>query len=257
MICDIFLRLKDFEGPFDLLVERVRRHEIDIVEVCLLEVARRLAEELLPNPDLMRFTPFFSLSRLLFLKSRNLLPGQDPFAAADLDDEERIAENEEAPTKVRERLIDQYQTFQSVRETFRKYEEENAKRIRSYQTRAAAAPSFIDEIDYLEEVTPFDLMYTMAQIVKRGLEDRSYHVKVDDSKLLSDRIREVFDFIFERRGDVVRFSEIVARTPQKPEAVLSFLALVYLVSQGKVMARQNRPYGDIVVTAGAAAGGNN
>lgn len=252
MVYEIQLQMPGFTGTFDLLVEQVRRHEIDVLDVSLSEVAHTLADAIIPNISLALFTPFHSLSKLLFIKSRNLLPGQDPFEATDLDEEELPQAAEEEPTRVRERLLDQYKSFQHARDWFRELEEENSKRIRSYQTRAAALPGFIDEIAFLEEVTPFDLMYTMVQIIRRGLEDRSYHVRVDDAKQLSERIAEIFDFIFQRRGDHINFSEILERTPQKPEAVLSFLAVVYLVSQGKIIARQKTPYGEIVITAGAA-----
>lgn len=250
MLFDIVLEVTGFSGTFDMLVEQVRRHELDILHVRLSEVANRLIEEIKPKIDLHFFTPFLSLSKLMFLKSRNLLPGQDQFADTDLEDEAEQTP-EEAPTKVRERLLEQYQVFISVREQFRLLEEENAKRIRAVQTRAGAAPGFIDEIMFLEKATPFDLLATMAQIERRNREDRSLHVRADEAKRLSERIAEVFGFVLERQGEYIKFSEIVSKMPQKREAVLSFLAVVYLVADGRITARQKMPYSEILITAAA------
>jgi segregation and condensation protein A len=251
MLFDILLEVTGFEGTFEMMVEQVRRHELDVIHVRLSEVAERLVEAVRPNIDLQQFTPFLSLSKLMYVKSRNLLPGHNQFEDTDLD-EVAAAEEEEETTEVRERLQKQYKTFQGVRDIFRSLEEGNAKRLRSMQTRAGEMPGFIDEIIFLEKVTPFDLLATMAQIEKRSKEDRSYHVRAGEGQRLSDRIAEVFGFILERNGRPVSFSEIVSIAPQKQEAVISFLAVVYLVTQGKIDAKQKAPYGEIIITAGAA-----
>ena len=250
MLFDILLDVTGFNGTFEMLVEQVRRHELDVIHVRLAEVAERLVEAVLPNIDIQQFTPFLSLSKLLYVKSRNLLPGRDQFEETDLDEE--AAREEEEPTEVRERLLEQYKSFQSVRDHFRVLEGVNASRLRSMQTRAGEMPGFIDEIVFLEKVTAFDVVAAMAQIERRGREDRSYHVSTDEGKQLSDRIAEVFGFILERRGRPISFSDIVSIAPQKHEAVISFLAVIYLVAQGRVSARQKVPYGEIIITAGAA-----
>jgi segregation and condensation protein A len=250
MLFDILLEVTGFEGTFEMLVEQVRRHELDVIHVRLAEVAERLVAAVRPNIDLQQFTPFLSLSKLMYIKSRNLLPGYNQFEDTDLD-EEAAAEQEEEATEVRERLHRQYKTFQGARDIFRALEEQNAKRLRSMQTRAGEMPGFIDEIIFLEKVTPFDVLQTMAQIERMSREDRSYHVRAAEGQRLSDRIAQVFGFIIERRGPV-SFSDIVSIAPEKHEAVISFLAVVYLVGQGKINAKQKESYGEIIITAGAA-----
>jgi chromatin segregation and condensation protein Rec8/ScpA/Scc1 (kleisin family) len=93
----------------------------------------------------------------------------------------------------------------------------------------------------------------MAMIQRRLLEDHSYHVNVDDAKQLSDRIAQIFSFVLERRGPVL-FSDIVSIAPLKQEAVLSFLAVVFLTAEGRINSKQKTPYGEIFITAGGAAG---
>ncbi len=247
MLFETIIEVTGYSGTFEMLVEQVRRHEVDVVHVKLAEVAQKLSDAVRPNIDLQQFTPFLSLSKLMFIKSRSLLPGSVLFEDTDLE-EETAAPEEEETTEVRKRLLDQYESFSRVRDLFRQLEEENSMRLRSAQTRGGEMPGFIDEIIFLEKVTPFDILQTMSMIQRRLLEDRSYHVKVDDAKLLSDRISQIFSFVLERRGPVL-FSDIVSITPDKHEAVLSFLAVVYLTSSGKIESEQKVPYGDIVISA--------
>jgi len=246
MVYEISLEFPGFAGTLDLLVERVRRFEVDILDVKISEVARQVVDGLKDNIDLQFFAPVLTVSRLMFLKSRSLLPGRDMFEETELEEEN--PEQVEEETQVRMRLEEQYRVFSGAGEHMRGLAEENRLRIRSYQTRAGELPGFIDEIAYIEDITPFDLMVVMNQILKRALRDDTYRVRVDDAQLLSRRISEVFDFILARRGESVTFDEIRERTPQKTEAVLSFLALVYLVSQGRVIARQHTPYGEIIIS---------
>ncbi|HOO55260.1 MAG TPA: segregation/condensation protein A [bacterium] len=247
MIVEFRLDITGYKGTYELLIENVRRHEVDIIEVRLSEVAQSLIDFVGKSPELFLFTPFVNLSRLMYVKSRNLLPCEDPIEELDLEEDQENEEQEE-PTRVRERLLDQYQQFVSVRDWFRELGLENSERIKLYQTKEGSLPDFIDEIVFLEKVTPYDILYTMVQINRRALEDRSYHVKIDDARILSMRISEVFDFIVDRRGEPVSFKDLVEKKPEKVEAVLSFLAIVYLVTQGKIIAQQAAPYGDIIIS---------
>lgn len=249
MFYEINIEIPGFEGTLDLLVQWIRRFELDIVDVRLSDVAKQVAGELLSDIDLLRFTPFLTVSRLMFIKSRTLLPGEDILEEDELIEEDEQQQEEEEPTRVRERLEEVYEKVKIAGEYFKSIAAENDRRLRSFQTRRGELPEFIDEIAYIEQVTPFDLMITMNKILRRNLEDPVYRVKVDEAELLSKRISSVFDYIFQRRGATVSFDDVVSeQKQQKPEVVLSFLAVVFLVSQGKLVARQQTPFGDIYLT---------
>jgi len=246
MLYEVNIEFEGFSGTLDLLVERVRRFEIDIVDVRLSKVARQVAETLGREINLNLFGPFLTVSKLMFVKSRNLLPGQDQFEDTELEKADR-EQQEEEETQVRMRLEEQYRAFSNTGQYLKELIQENNKMLRSYQTRRGELPEFIDEIAFLEEVTPFDLMITMNQIIRRSLQDNTYRVKVDDAQLLTRRISEVFDFVLSRRESRVTFDDIRAENPDRPEVALSFLALVYLVSRGSVHAFQQTPYGEITI----------
>ena len=244
---EITLTTPDFQGSLQVLIECVRRFEVNILDVRLAPIARQVADAML-GTDVYDFTPCTAMAGLMFVKSRALLPWQDPLDEPDLEDIAPEQEEEEEPTQVRERLLALYEVFREAADQFRLRSDAMAERLRASQTRAQGAPSFLDEVTFVDEVTAFDLLLVMNQVLRRAAEDKTYHVKVDDTYLLNQRISEVFDFIIQRSGRDTVFTEIVSRATPKTEAVLTFLAIIYLVNQGRIHAYQKAPYSDIIMT---------
>lgn len=248
MIYEVSIHIEGFEGSIDLLVQQVRRYEVDIIDVMVSNVAKQVADQMSSRIDLQFFSPFLTVSKLMFLKSRNLLPGQNQFDETDL--EEQVKDDvvdEETETQVRIKLERQYGSFKEIGTHLSELFDENTKKIRSYQTRSGLLPGFIDEIAYLEEISPFDLMVTLNHLIARSLVDDTYHVRSDDAQMLNNRISQIFDFVVSRRGQTVTFVDVAGEKRDRHEIALSFLALVYLVSQGKIVARQHTPYGEITI----------
>ncbi|HJQ42145.1 MAG TPA: ScpA family protein [Jatrophihabitantaceae bacterium] len=82
------VRLDNFEGPFDLLLSLISRHQLDVTEVALSQVTDEFISYLsrLDEWDLGQATEFLVVAAtLLDLKAARLLP------AADVEDEEDLA----------------------------------------------------------------------------------------------------------------------------------------------------------------------
>ena len=254
MLLEIQLTVPGFDGALQALVESVRRHEINILDVKLAPVARQVAFSMLESNSL-DFSPCTAVAGLMFVKSRNLLPWQEPLEEPELDEFATPVEEEEEPTQVRERLLALYEIFRQAAEELRYRSERMQMRIRPGQTRPHASPGFLDEITFVDEITAYDLLLVMNKALKRAEEQqRIYKVDVDDTYILNKRIAEVFSYIYERTGEDTRFSQIISGGAQKREAVITFLAIIYLVSQGKIVARQKIPYGEILMTVRPADG---
>lgn len=254
MLYEISLTAPGYDGTLQVLIEVVRRHEVNIVDVSLAPIARQVAFAVLEN-EKMDFSPCTAVAGLMFLKSRALLPWKDNLEEPELEDISAPLEEEEEPTQVRERLLALYEVFQEAAEQFRTRANDMQDRIRAAQTRAQHSPSFLDEITFVDTITAYDLLIVMNQVLKRAAEaPKTYRVAVDDSYILNQRIAEVFSFLIKRGGTESRFSEIISGPTPKKEAVITFLAIVYLVSQGRIYARQKLPYGEIIMTARTANG---
>jgi segregation and condensation protein A len=142
------VRLTNFEGPFDLLLQLIGRHKLDVTEIALSRVTddfiahlRALGDEL----DLDQASEFLVVaSTLLDLKAARLLP------AADVEDEDDLAVLE-AGDLLFARLL-QYRAYKQAAEFLRRRETEAARR---YPRDVALEPRFADLLpEVLLGVTP-------------------------------------------------------------------------------------------------------
>ncbi|MFH1537676.1 MAG: ScpA family protein [bacterium] len=240
---DPHVEFEGFQGTLDELICEVRRFVVDILKTPLADVTTQCRNEALAaeEPD---FEPFMKISGLMFVKSRTLLPTEALSMEDELLEEDMAISEEEEPTRVRERLEEQYRFFKEVGEVFREMRDERALNLHFSMTRGDAR-RLLDEVEYLESVTSYDLLMTYVQVLKRALEDTSYHISTSEAQTLARRIAEVFDYIFQREENVA-FSAMVQN---RAEAALTFLAVVFLVSQGKVSAIQKKPFSEIYLKA--------
>ncbi|MGY1845102.1 segregation and condensation protein A [Modestobacter sp. SYSU DS0875] len=131
------VRLTNFEGPFDLLLQLIGKHKLDVTEIALSKVTdefiahlRALGDEL----DLDQASEFLVVAAtLLDLKAARLLP------AADVEDEDDL-ELLEARDLLFARLL-QYRAYKQAAEFLREREAQAARR---FPRDAALEPRFAD-----------------------------------------------------------------------------------------------------------------
>ncbi|MGY1857246.1 segregation and condensation protein A [Modestobacter sp. SYSU DS0290] len=131
------VRLTNFEGPFDLLLQLIGKHKLDVTEIALAKVTdefiahlRALGDEL----DLDQASEFLVVAAtLLDLKAARLLP------AADVEDEDDL-ELLEARDLLFARLL-QYRAYKQAAEFLRERESAAARR---HPRDAALEPRFAD-----------------------------------------------------------------------------------------------------------------
>jgi len=142
------VRLTNFEGPFDLLLQLIGRHKLDVTEIALSTVTddfiahlRALGDEL----DLDQASEFLVVAAtLLDLKAARLLPAAD---VEDADDLELL----EARDLLFARLL-QYRAYKQAAEFLRRREAEAARR---FPRDAGLEPRFADLLpEVLLGVTP-------------------------------------------------------------------------------------------------------
>ncbi|MFK0050479.1 segregation and condensation protein A [Streptomyces sp. NPDC090741] len=118
------LRLANFEGPFDLLLQLISRHKLDVTEVALSKVTDEFMAHIRamgPDWDLDQTTEFLVVAAtLLDLKAARLLP------AAEVEDEADLALLE-ARDLLFARLL-QYRAYKRIAEIFEQRAESEGRR---------------------------------------------------------------------------------------------------------------------------------
>ncbi|MFF3364951.1 segregation and condensation protein A [Streptomyces misionensis] len=118
------VRLSNFEGPFDLLLQLISKHKLDVTEVALSKVTDEFMAHIRamgPDWDLDQTTEFLVVAAtLLDLKAARLLP------AAEVEDEADLALLE-ARDLLFARLL-QYRAYKRIADIFNARVEEEARR---------------------------------------------------------------------------------------------------------------------------------
>jgi segregation and condensation protein A len=241
------VRLTNFEGPFDLLLQLIGKHKLDVTEIALSKVTdefiahlRALGDQL----DLDQASEFLVVaSTLLDLKAARLLP------AADVDDEEDL-ELLEARDLLFARLL-QYKAYKQAARFLRERETEAAHR---FPRSAVLEPRFADLIpEVVLDLSP----ERFAALAARVLAPKAPEV-VSVSHLHAPPV-SVSEQLLAVRNQLVRvgtatFRALTADCGHTLEVVARFLALLELYRQQRVVFEQLTPLGELHVRwTGSAA----
>ncbi|HZB20426.1 MAG TPA: ScpA family protein [Blastococcus sp.] len=241
------VRLTNFEGPFDLLLQLIGKHKLDVTEIALSKVTdefiahlRALGDQL----DLGQASEFLVVaSTLLDLKAARLLP------AADVDDEEDL-ELLEARDLLFARLL-QYKAYKQAARFLRERETEAAHR---FPRSAALEPRFADLVpEVVLDLSP----ERFAALAARVLAPKAPEV-VSVSHLHAPPV-SVSEQLLAVRNQLVRagtatFRALTADCGHTLEVVARFLALLELYRQQRVVFEQLTPLGELHVRwTGSAA----
>jgi segregation and condensation protein A len=240
------VKLTNFEGPFDLLLQLIGKHKLDVTEIALSKVTdefiahlRALGDEL----DLDQASEFLVVaSTLLDLKAARLLP------AADVENEEDL-ELLEARDLLFARLL-QYKAYKQAARFLREREAEAARR---FPREAGLEPRFADLVpEVLLDMTPEQF----AALAARALTPKAPEV-VSVSHLHAPAV-SVSEQLLVVRNHLVRsgtatFRALTSDCGHTLEVVARFLALLELYRQQRVVFEQLTPLGELHVrwTGGA------
>jgi segregation and condensation protein A len=243
------VHLDNFEGPFDLLLRLIAKHELDITEVALSRVTDEFIAHIKAvgsEWELEQTTQFLVVaSTLLDLKIVRLLP------SADVEDEEDLALLE-ARDLLFARLM-QYRAFKQVAGVFEQRLAEEARRIpRSVgldERFASALPEVLIHLGPAE----------FAALAAKALEPRPEPV-LGLAHLHASRVsvREQAATIVERLRltATMSFRALVADSPDTLTTVARFLALLELFREGAVAFDQVTPLGELNVRWTGGEDGN-
>ena len=238
------LHLANFEGPFDLLLQLISRHRLDITEVALGEVTDefisfiRALEKSGEGWHLDQATEFLVVAAtLLDLKAARLLP------SGEVEDERDLALLE-ARDLLFARLL-QYRAFKEIASTFH---ERILLQDRSFVRVVALDPSLSALLpEVLIGVGP----ERFAAIAERVLAPRvSASVALEHLHLPLVSVAEESRWVVEmlRRSRSVSFRYLVAEAESTLVVVARFLALLDLYRQGALRFDQVVSLGELQIS---------
>ncbi|CAM5560880.1 segregation/condensation protein A [Streptomyces spiroverticillatus] len=242
------VRLANFEGPFDLLLQLISKHKLDVTEVALSKVTDEFMAHIRamgPDWDLDQTTEFLVVAAtLLDLKAARLLP------AAEVEDEADLALLE-ARDLLFARLL-QYRAYKRIAGIFEERWEAEGRRY----------PRTVGLEEQLAELLP-DVVISIGAEGFAKLAVKAMQPK-PKPEVYVDHIHAPLVSVQEQAGVVVgllrergtaSFQELIGDAPDTLTVVARFLALLELYREKAVELDQEQALGDLQVTwVGAASG---
>jgi len=227
-----------FEGPLDLLLHLIEQQELDITTVSLAYVTNQFLDYMaqLGERDADSLADFLVVAaKLLLIKSRVLLP-HPPAAGLAEDAKEDLGQD------LVQQLIE-YRKFKQAAGWLREIE---ARGLHSF-VRVSAAPHVERAID-LGEVTLNDLLSAMRQVLDIKPPQPSVNGTVPPLTItIADQVQVIAREL--AQSPSVSFLRLLRRATSRLEVIVTLLALLEMIKQGRVTVRQETQFGDIVISA--------
>lgn len=233
--------LDEFEGPLDLLLHLVKKHELDILDIPIVFITEKYLEyiNLMQQLDLDVAGEFLLMAATLcHIKSRELLP-QKPEEEAEEDEEEQGDPRQE----LIRRLLD-YQRYKEVAE-----ELGNRPALgRQVFPRGAEMEKVDPEEAGLAEVDIFKLVSALADAMQRSKVKLSYDV-IMHRVSISDRINQIIERLTQEETVELSSCFEAEGTPEdiRNQLVSSFLAILEMAKMSMIRILQSEG-GEIYIT---------
>lgn len=228
------IKIKDFEGPLDLLLHLVSKYQMDIYEVPLIEVIEQYLAYLATLKALkLEVAGEYMLmaSQLTLIKSRRLLP-------------KVVEELEEAEDLEQDLLsqLEEYRTYKQLGELMASQHEERAL----YYSKPKLELVY-DDTELLHDRTTVDLFLAFSKLLTKKKEEfRQNHTTIvkDEYKIedLMDQLRQQL-----KNQSQILLQDLFNKAANLQEVITLFLATLELIKIQEVTVVQDTAFGEIYV----------
>jgi segregation and condensation protein A len=232
------IRLEHYEGPLDLLLDLIRKQQIDIKDIPIATITGQYLEymEKAREMDIDLGAEFvYMAATLIHIKSRMLLP-RDPALEPDKNSQE------DPRQELVERLLE-HERFKNAAEML-----QQKRMIEENVWSNPQMGGFVSEDDDPGlAVTLFDLVKAFGELLERAKTRPAYEVESADVTV-ADMIRYVRERFLEAGADQPVFIlRIFERQRSRRAMIALFLAVLEMVRMQAVVVAQKDLFGEIAL----------
>lgn len=226
-------KLKQFEGPLDLLLHLINKSKIDVEDIFVSDITEQYLEymDALTEPDMESASEFLSMAALLLeIKSRSLLP--KPPAPA---------EDEEDPQQLLIRRLKEYKEIKENSEQLR----QNESLLEGRYYKLPQEINFVERFE-LKDISMDALMEAFQEVLAR-LERKRVPDAVREIRRDMFSVKEKISYIKRRLSDKkqLSFYSLFEGDSSREEVIATFLALLELCKRRFLFIRQTGLFADI------------
>lgn len=228
------IKLKDFEGPLDLLLHLVSKYEMDIYDVPIVDVIEQYLAYI-ETLQAMRLEVageyMLMASQLMLIKSRKLLP-KIVEAEPDVDDPEIELLSQ----------IEEYRKYKLLSQELAAQHE-----VRAQHFSKPKQELIYDDVTLIHDRSTIDLYLAFSSIMAKKQEEMRYNhttISRDDY-----RIEDLMVYVEEELADKsnLLLSAIFDKAENIQEVITIFLATLELIKIHKIVVSQDSNFGDIIL----------
>ncbi len=234
---DYKVTIDKFEGPLDLLLHLIKESDIDIFDINIAEITNQYLKyiETMENLNLNIDSEYLVMAaQLIEMKSRELLPNE---TSDDLD------EYEEDP---KEALINRLLEYQKYKELALEFHDLEDNRKLMYSKIPSELTSFKSNEVILDDISLDDLVLAFVNFQKRKLLERPLNTVVTRKEYsVHERCLDIIKRLNHKKK--IKFEELFD-IHSKDYVVVTFLAILDLAKNGRLMIKQDRNLDEIILS---------
>lgn len=238
------IRLRQFEGPLDLLLHLIEKNDVDIYDIPISTITAQYMDyiESMKEFDMELASDFLVMgATLVSIKSRMMLPGMQA----------ALGTGEDAADP-REELVISIMRYKRCR-VFASDLKERRERFDGARFRYASTAKSLGIT-----ITPAEQSFSIEEFNEAvaTINDRNdsrftditakiKHILRKDKMSVKERIKSIWRSIT-GKGKIL-FSSLFGKKAEKMDKVVSFLAVLELVRDNKINVEQDRNFGEISI----------
>lgn len=232
------VQLEQYEGPLDLLLDLIRKQQINIYEIPIAQITSQYLEYMQKAVDLdfeLSSEFVYMAATLIHIKSKLLLP-RDP----ELD---KIDPQEDPRQELVDRLLE-HERFKNAAEMLQQ------KRL--LEEAAWSNPAMKEFLNDGEEpglaVTLFDLVQTLEKVLERAKHRPQFEVTKEDVTVpdMILYLRNVLGVL--KKGESASATRLFESQRTRSAMIVLFLAILEMVKNQAARLVQKEAFGDIGLT---------
>jgi segregation and condensation protein A len=230
------LRVGEFEGPLDLLLHLCRTNEIDLAQLPV----RAITDQYLAHLEAFEFQDLETAgaylvmaATLIYLKSKLLVPPDENADDEDLD-EDALALKQELEERLRE--------YARIKALGALLAQREATQALLWGRPASQLPA-ADDIP-LEDLSVHWLERALKQLIEEQARRKPREVEPNPPSVL-ERMTEILSLL--RDTWSLLFSSLAGGERRRADVIVTLLAVLELVRQGRIRAQQTELFGEIVL----------
>jgi len=227
--------LEVFEGPLDLLLYLIKKNEIDIHDIPIVQITSQYLAyvEMMKLLNLDLAGEFLVMaSTLIHIKSKILIP------------RERLSE-EDIDVDPRSELVDQLLEYQKYKEIAQRLGEKEKERHNIFTRPEPEWRSITEGELNLRDVSINELLDAFSNVLD-VVKGREPEFLEPDEITVEDKIREILDKL--RADQSFTLLSLCKDMKTRVEIVLTFLALLELARLKELILRQKERFGEIWIS---------